>query len=172
MTGDNRRGFTLIELLVALALSTIMLTAVIGLVGRMSSHTDQITKQKAEIWKHVFKLRLQQDLMNGTSYSLSGNSLTIDGYSERAYPSQTTTLRKNEVRYTVTKVGKKLILLRDDVGQHQRVRNLVCDDVESMIIRDSQGREFKNRSGGLDLDLTVLFLDESENVVLSVTHLR
>lgn len=172
MTARKKLGFTLIELIVALVLSTLLLTAVIGTVGQLSKNTDYLTKDKPALWKQVAASRMQQEMMNGISYSLTKGSLEISGYSDHAYPSQASTLRKNSIRYRILKDSNGNFLIRETLVGQGLVVNLICDGIASIGGLDAQGKDFTSRSGGFNQNVSFRFLNQDGQDVFVVNHSR
>lgn len=114
---EQQAGFTLIELVVSAVLTSLMMTAILGIVWSTLKQTQQL--QKNETRRTSCSLLAQQmriDLMNARGMRVEPTGITLHGFVARDDASRNISLRAGRIRYTIRNVNNKRMLARTSDG--------------------------------------------------------
>lgn len=172
----HRTGFTLIELLGALALSAMLLVALIGMARSMSLGAKELVETTSvTTWRRHVQAQLLDDLANARRYKVSPNELRLVGYGGSNPISGVATLRPTEIVYWLAEYDGEYWLVRDEINLDQITNEvarseLVCRGVARLALLPEQDRGAPPSHGGpLPQRFQVLFT-ASEGP--PVVHLR
>lgn len=113
----QQSGFTLLELVASAVLTSLMMTAILGIVWSTLKQTQQLQRhdtQQASSTTLIQQLRM--DLQNARGMQVDPNGITLHGFLARDKASRSVSLSPGRVRYAIRKVKSKRILARTSDG--------------------------------------------------------
>lgn len=109
----QQAGFTLIELVASTVLTSIMMTAILGIVWSTLKQTTQLRRNETQQASSVTLARqMRIDLQNARGMQIDPNGITLHGFLARDNASRSISLRAGRVRYALRKVNNKRMLAR------------------------------------------------------------
>jgi prepilin-type N-terminal cleavage/methylation domain-containing protein len=113
----QQAGFTLIELVASAVLTSIMMTAIVGIVWSTLKQTQQLKRNETQQVSAVTLAgQLRIDLQNARGMQIEPNGITLHGFLARDNTSRNISLRVGRVRYALRKVNNKRMLARRSDG--------------------------------------------------------
>ena len=114
-TFKTRRGFTLVELLAAILLTTLLTTALMGVIRAMNQQRKLTAGEHSlEGWKLQLRQRLLSDFSNARRMSVTDGRLTLLGYASRDAEAGVATHRPCEVVYRLESLAGRNWLVREE----------------------------------------------------------
>jgi len=116
-TRQQQAGFTLIELVASAVLTSIMMTAILGIVWSTLKQTQQLKRSETQQASSVTLAgQLRIDLQNARGMQIDPNGITLHGFLARDNANRSISLRAGRVRYALRTVNDKRILARASDG--------------------------------------------------------
>jgi len=137
------KGFTLIELLVALALSALLLIAVLFVSGSMAQARSAIdSKRHTDLWPPATFEMLRWDLANADRLMTEQNRMVLEGFCSLHSSTFAPTHRPVQVEYLVKMVDSTPWLVRrqqnlDSNSNRNELLELVCCNVAKFEVIDA-----------------------------------
>jgi prepilin-type N-terminal cleavage/methylation domain-containing protein len=114
---QQQAGFTLIELVASAVLTSIMMTAILGIVWSTLKQTQQLKRNATQQASSVtLAQNLRIDLQNARGMQITPDGITLHGFLARDNASRSTSLRAGRVRYALRKVNNRRMLARKSDG--------------------------------------------------------
>ncbi len=113
----QQSGFTLLELVASAVLTSLMMTAILGIVWSTLKQIQQLQRhdtQQASSTTLIQQLRM--DLQNARGMQITPNGITLHGFLARDNANRSISLRAGRVRYALRKVNNKRMLARTSDG--------------------------------------------------------
>ena len=106
-------GFTLIEMVVSALLTSMMMTAILGIVWSTLKQTQQLQREESRQSSPAALTRqLRMDFMNARGMQVDANGVTLHGFLSRESSGRTISLSAGRVQYALRKVNGKRLLAR------------------------------------------------------------
>jgi len=127
-----RRGLTAVELLVAAALASMLMVAVLGILGILAAKRKVLVDEAPFApWQRGLAERLRRDLSNARRFELTPDRLRLVGYGSRDFDTRQPTHRPAEVVYRVSRAAGKTWLMREEthldlLSNANRQTEIVC----------------------------------------------
>jgi hypothetical protein len=113
---STSHGLTAIELLVAMALSTILMVVILGLMSTLRAETRELVRKTfSEPWKHRLNQQLRRDLANARQMTARSGRLEFRGFLGTDAVSDCSTLQAAQVTYQAIDINNIPCLVRDEV---------------------------------------------------------
>ncbi|MCA9264566.1 MAG: hypothetical protein KDA60_11980 [Planctomycetales bacterium] len=129
-------AFTTIELLASLTLTSLLLVAVLGLVGLLAKGREELSQQATSNYPPIaVESLLRDDLANSTQYELTVTELKLLGHAARWKASTVHTHRPTEIVYSVFQLAdgdtwlRREEVLLDSESNKNRTVQLVMQGV-------------------------------------------
>jgi hypothetical protein len=139
----NRNAMTAIEVLAATVLASLMLGAVVGVLGGLSRQEKLLLARRFEPpWKRQLIGQLEWDLKNSRWMSASPHALKLEGFTARDFHTGMPLGRPATIEYLVQNNGPRRLLMRrethvdEPTGDNARLE-LVLVDVERVVFGGS-----------------------------------
>ncbi len=114
---QQQAGFTLIELVASAVLTSMMMTAILGIVWSTLKQTQQLQKNEAQRKSSVILVQqLRMDLQNARGMQVDPAGITLHGFLGRDQTSRSISLTAGRVRYAIREAKNKRILARTSDG--------------------------------------------------------
>ena len=141
-----RRGFTAVELLAALALASVLMVAVLGVIGAVGRTRGTLARHAGpNPWLSEIPMALRQDLQDGRTLDASGGTggFKVQGYGALDPATLIRTHKPAEISYRVRQAGSCSVLVReqrtfDDRTGVQLFTQIVAWDVATLTLKDVQ----------------------------------
>jgi Tfp pilus assembly protein PilV len=109
----KQAGFTLIELVASALLTSMMMTAILGIVWSTLKQTQQLQRGEARNSSPAALTRqLRMDLLNARGMQLAPDEMTLHGFLSRETTTGSMSLGVGRVRYALRNANGKRILAR------------------------------------------------------------
>ena len=133
------RGLSLIELLVAIALSSLLIASVTGLLRTLVERRDALQQQEVmPMWKMLLQEQLRKDFELATKVDGSEGNIGLEGYLGADLETGELTMTKGRVEYLVRQLdGESLLFRRITNLESLSARNTRIELVGSGIARIS-----------------------------------
>ena len=116
---QQHTGFTLIELVISALLTSIMMTAILGIVWSTLKQTQQLQRDESRQSSPAALTRqLRMDFLNARGMQVDANGVTLHGFLSREPSGRSVSLRSGRVRYALRKVNGKRLLARTIDGKN------------------------------------------------------
>lgn len=138
MKQSSCSGMTIIEVLVATLLSSLMLSAVAGLLGALARQERALARKRhAPAWQTQFTQELLWDLRNARRCAVTESGVFLEGLGGRDFGSLRPTGESAEIDYLfVEAAGERWLVRREshpaDRTSHATRVDLVCRGVERL----------------------------------------
>lgn len=136
----NPRGFSAVELLMALTLATILMGAVLGLLGVLAEKRRVLVERTDHVaWHDALVEQLRQDLADARRFEVGADRLRLLGYGAKDPATHRALHQPSEVLYETVSIDDHTWLVRtetalDSRSQRNSRRELVCRGVTEMTI--------------------------------------
>lgn len=169
---------TVVELLVATALASMLIVALLGILGILAEKRKLLIDESAFVPWHVrLERQLRFDLGNARRFELSPDRLRLLGYAGRNFETGRPTHRRTEVVYRLAPAAGKVWLVRDEsqldsLSNANRRTEIVCSGIGAMAMDVPGERERKaERSGSLPECFRLLMVGKTpRNDTISVLY--
>ena len=110
---QQRAGFTLLELVASALLTSMMMTAILGIVWSTLKQTQQLQRDESRQFSPAALTRqLRMDFLNARGMQVDTKGVTLHGFLSREPSGRSISLREGRVRYALRKVNGKRLLAR------------------------------------------------------------
>jgi hypothetical protein len=136
---------TAVELLVATALASMLMVAVLGILGLLAAKRKVLVDEApVALWQRGLVEQLRRDLSNARRFELAPDRLRLLGYGSRGSNTRQPTHRPAEVVYRVTRASGRSWLIREEIqldlmSNANRQTEIVCGGL-STIAMEIPGR--------------------------------
>ena len=140
----QHHGFTAVELLAALALASLLMVAVLGVLGSIGRTRATLTRHGGpNPWLSDIEPVIRQDLLDARTLDVSGGAVHLQGYGALDPVNLVRTHRPADIRYLVRQAGACSLLIReqrtfDDRTGAKVLTQIVALDVASVALLDVQ----------------------------------
>ncbi len=142
----KRGGWTLVELLAAMALASVLLISVIGVVGRLARTRGYLLEHHApSSWKMRVRELVRRDMIHARQLEIAEGELRLFGFGGHDYYTGRMVHDRGVVVYRVIAIDGRFWLVRQIRRPEERLgddvrTDLVCRGVEAVDVRIFDGR--------------------------------